>query len=95
LSCICPYYYITGSANADVGIAATSAYVGFTGSVVNFTSSNTIGVKDISENEITEKTISQSMKARDRVSKEMYQGVQLDRKLAPHLRQAASDIYGD
>jgi hypothetical protein len=47
------------------------------------------------ELKITEKTISQSMKARDRVSKEMYQGVQLDRKLAPHLRQAAEDVYGD
>lgn len=47
------------------------------------------------ELKISEKTISQSMKARDRVSREMYQGVQLDKKLAPYLRQAAAEKYGD
>ena len=44
---------------------------------------------------ISERTISQSVKARDRISSEMFQGTQLDRKLAPYLRQAAADIYGD
>jgi hypothetical protein len=44
---------------------------------------------------ISEKTISQSVKARDRISNEMYHGVQLDRKLAPYLKQAASEAYGD
>jgi hypothetical protein len=47
------------------------------------------------ELKISEKTISQSVKARDRVSREMYQGVQLDRKLAPYLRQAAAEKYGE
>jgi hypothetical protein len=44
---------------------------------------------------ISESTISQSVKARDRVSNEMYHGVQLDRKLAPYLKQAAAEAYGD
>lgn len=44
---------------------------------------------------ISEKTISQSVKARDRISNEMYQGVQLDRKLTPYLKQAAAEAYGD
>lgn len=44
---------------------------------------------------ISEKTISQSVKARERISNEMYHGVSLDRKLAPYLRQAAAENYGD
>jgi hypothetical protein len=44
---------------------------------------------------ISESTISQSVKARDRISNEMYHGVQLDRKLAPYLKQAAAEAYGD
>jgi hypothetical protein len=46
---------------------------------------------------INEKTITQSVKARDRISRDMYtdHGVQLDRKLAPYLRQAAAEAYGD
>jgi hypothetical protein len=44
---------------------------------------------------ISEKTINQSVKARDRISNEMHQGVQLDRKLTPYLRQAAAEAYGD
>ena len=44
---------------------------------------------------ISENTISQSVKARDRISKEMHHGVSLDRKLAPYLRQAAAESYGD
>jgi hypothetical protein len=44
---------------------------------------------------ISEDTITQSVKARDRVSNEMYHGVQLDRKLAPYLKQAAAEAYGD
>jgi hypothetical protein len=44
---------------------------------------------------ISEKTINQSVKARERISNEMYQGVQLDRKLTPYLRQAAAEAYGD
>jgi hypothetical protein len=44
---------------------------------------------------ISEKTINQSVKARDRISAEMYQGVSLDRKLAPYLKQAAAEAYGD
>ena len=44
---------------------------------------------------ISEKTITQSVKARDRISREMHNGVQLDSKLAPYLRQAAAEAYGD
>jgi len=44
---------------------------------------------------ISEKTINQSVKARDRISNEMYQGVSLDRKLAPYLKQAAAEAYGE
>lgn len=44
---------------------------------------------------ISEKTITQSVKARERISNEMYQGVQLDRKLAPYLKQAAAEAYGE
>jgi hypothetical protein len=44
---------------------------------------------------ISEKTINQSVKARERISNEMYQGVSLDRKLAPYLKQAAAEAYGD
>ena len=44
---------------------------------------------------ISEKTISQSVKARERISREMHNGVQLDSKLAPYLRQAAAEAYGD
>lgn len=44
---------------------------------------------------ISEKTINQSVKARDRISNEMHHGVQLDRKLTPYLKQAAAEAYGD
>jgi hypothetical protein len=44
---------------------------------------------------ISEKTINQSVKARERISREMHNGVQLDSKLAPYLRQAAAEAYGD
>ena len=44
---------------------------------------------------ISEKTITQSVKARDRISREMHHGVSLDRKLAPYLKQAAAEAYGD
>ena len=44
---------------------------------------------------ISEKTITQSVKARDRITNEMHHGVQLDRKLAPYLKQAAAEAYGD
>jgi hypothetical protein len=44
---------------------------------------------------ISENTINQSVKARDRISREMHNGVQLDSKLAPYLRQAAAEAYGD
>lgn len=44
---------------------------------------------------ISEKTISQSVKARERITNEMHHGVQLDRKLAPYLKQAAAEAYGD
>jgi hypothetical protein len=44
---------------------------------------------------ISEKTITQSVKARERISNEMYQGVTLDRKLAPYLKQAAAEAYGE
>lgn len=44
---------------------------------------------------ISENTITQSVKARERVSRDMHQGVQLDNKLAPYLRQAAAEAYGD
>jgi len=44
---------------------------------------------------ISEKTINQSVKARERISNEMHQGVSLDRKLAPYLKQAAAEAYGD
>jgi hypothetical protein len=47
------------------------------------------------ELKISEKTINQSVKARDRISREMHNGVQLDSKLAPYLRQAAAEAYGD
>ena len=47
------------------------------------------------ELKISENTISQSVKARDRISREMHNGVQLDSKLAPYLRQAAAEAYGD
>jgi hypothetical protein len=44
---------------------------------------------------ISEKTINQSVKTRERISREMHHGVQLDSKLAPYLRQAAAESYGD
>jgi hypothetical protein len=44
---------------------------------------------------ISGKTLSQSVKARDRISNEMHHGVQLDRKLTPYLKQAAAENYGD
>jgi hypothetical protein len=44
---------------------------------------------------ISEKTITQSVKARERISNEMHHGVQLDRKLAPYLKQAAAEAYGE
>jgi hypothetical protein len=46
---------------------------------------------------VSESTILQSVKARDRISREMHtdHGVLLDRKLAPYLRQAAAEAYGD
>lgn len=44
---------------------------------------------------ISEKTLTQSVKARDRITNEMHHGVQLDRKLAPYLKQAAAESYGD
>jgi len=44
---------------------------------------------------ISEKTITQSVKARERITNEMHHGVQLDRKLAPYLKQAAAEAYGD
>jgi flagellar biosynthesis/type III secretory pathway protein FliH len=44
---------------------------------------------------ISEKTITDSVKARERISREMYNGVSLDRKLAPYLNQAAAEAYGD
>ena len=44
---------------------------------------------------ISEKTITQSVKARDRISREMHSGVTLDSKLAPYLKQAAAEAYGD
>jgi hypothetical protein len=47
------------------------------------------------ELKISENTINQSVKARDRISREMHNGVQLDSKLAPYLRQAAAEAYGD
>jgi hypothetical protein len=47
------------------------------------------------ELKISEKTITQSVKARERISAEMHNGVQLDRKLAPYLKQAAAEAYGD
>jgi hypothetical protein len=43
---------------------------------------------------INGKTLSQSVKARERISNEMFHGVQLDRKLAPYLRQAGAEAYG-
>jgi hypothetical protein len=47
------------------------------------------------ELKISNNTITQSVKARERISAEMHNGVQLDRKLAPYLRQAAAEAYGD
>jgi hypothetical protein len=47
------------------------------------------------ELQISGDTINKSVKARERISAEMYQGVSLDRKLAPYLRQAAAEAYGD
>ena len=47
------------------------------------------------ELKISENTITQSVRARERISNEMYQGVSLDRKLAPYLKQAAAEAYGD
>jgi hypothetical protein len=44
---------------------------------------------------ISGKTLSQSVRARDRISAEMHNGVSLDRKLAPYLKQAAAEAYGD
>jgi hypothetical protein len=44
---------------------------------------------------ISGKTLSQSVKARERISNEMFHGVQLDRKLTPYLKQAAAEAYGD
>jgi len=43
---------------------------------------------------ISEDTITQSVRARERISQEMHQGVSLDRKLAPYLKQAAAEAYG-
>jgi hypothetical protein len=47
------------------------------------------------ELKISENTITQSVRARERISQEMHQGVSLDRKLAPYLKQAAAEAYGD
>jgi hypothetical protein len=47
------------------------------------------------ELQISGDTINKSVKARERISAEMYQGVSLDRKLAPYLKQAAAEAYGD
>jgi hypothetical protein len=44
---------------------------------------------------ISESTITKSVKARERISAEMYNGVSLDRKLAPYLKQAAAEAYGE
>jgi hypothetical protein len=44
---------------------------------------------------INESTITKSVKARERISNEMHHGVQLDRKLAPYLKQAAAEAYGE
>jgi hypothetical protein len=44
---------------------------------------------------ISGKTLTQSVKARERISNEMHHGVQLDRKLTPYLKQAAAEAYGD
>jgi len=44
---------------------------------------------------ISGKTLSQSVKSRERISNEMFHGVQLDRKLTPYLKQAAAEAYGD
>ena len=44
---------------------------------------------------INESTITRSVKARERISNEMHHGVQLDRKLAPYLKQAAAEAYGE
>ena len=44
---------------------------------------------------ISEDTITQSVKSRERISREMYNGVSLDRKLAPYLNQAAAEAYGE
>jgi hypothetical protein len=44
---------------------------------------------------ITQDTLNKSVASRERISREMYHGVQLDRKLAPYLRQAAAGAYGE
>ena len=44
---------------------------------------------------ISEKTITDSVKTRERISRDMFHGVTLDSKLAPYLRQAAAEAYGD
>ena len=44
---------------------------------------------------ISEKTITDSVKTRERISRDMFNGVSLDRKLAPYLKQAAAEAYGD
>jgi hypothetical protein len=47
------------------------------------------------ELKISGDTINKSVASRDRISIGMHHGVQLDRKLAPYLKQAAADVYGD
>jgi hypothetical protein len=44
---------------------------------------------------ISEDTITRSVKTRDRISRDMHHGVTIDSKLAPYLRQAAAEAYGD
>jgi hypothetical protein len=44
---------------------------------------------------ISEKTITDSVKTRERISREMHHGVTLNNKLAPYLKQAAAEAYGE
>jgi hypothetical protein len=44
---------------------------------------------------ISEKTITDSVNTRERISREMHHGVTLNNKLAPYLKQAAAEAYGD
>ena len=44
---------------------------------------------------ISEKTITDSVKTRERISRDMFHGVTLNSKLAPYLRQAAAEAYGE